>query len=39
MSEEHLRQRLREAVTQYLEIDNQIDTLHKALRERKKKKN
>ena len=38
MSEEHLRQRLREAVTQYLEIDNQIDTLHKALRERKKKK-
>lgn len=38
MSEEHLRQRLREAVTQYLEIDTQIDTLQKALRERKKKK-
>lgn len=38
MSEEHLRQRLRESVTQYLEIDTQIDTLQKALRERKKKK-
>lgn len=38
MTEQNLRNRLKEAVNQYLEIDNQILTLQKAIRERRKKK-
>ena len=38
MSEQNLKTKLREAVNQYLEIDNQIITLQKAIKERRKKK-
>ena len=38
MSEQNLKTKLKEAVNQYLEIDNQIITLQKAIKERRKKK-
>ena len=38
MSEQNLKTKLREAVNQFLEIDNQIITLQKAIKERRKKK-